>query len=80
MNFNLILYVILIYMSDTTIIDSELQKKLDDNKNNGLITKIWGEHMWESIHCIAFGYPVEPTCEQKEQYKDFFIQITKKIN
>jgi hypothetical protein len=62
-------------MSDTDIIDTELQKKLDDNKNNGLITKIWGEHMWESIHCVAFGYPVEPTNEQKEQYKNFFIQI-----
>ncbi len=53
--------------------NDELRKKLDDNKNNGLITKIWGEHFWETIHCIAAGYPVEPTPEQKEHYKNFFI-------
>jgi hypothetical protein len=49
--------------------------KLDDNKNNGLITKIWGPMMWESIHCIAFGYPIEPTSEQKENYKNFFLNL-----
>ena len=38
---------------------------IEDNKNNGLITKIWGQAMWESLHCIAFGYPIEPTDEQK---------------
>jgi hypothetical protein len=48
---------------------------LDDNKHNGLITKIWGPSMWESLHCIAFGYPIEPTCEQKQQYKDFFKNL-----
>ena len=31
---------------------------LDDNINNGLITKIWGPVVWESLHCIAFGYPI----------------------
>ena len=45
--------------------------ELDDNKNNGLITKIWGPAMWESIHCIAFGYPIEPTEEQKQNYKNY---------
>ena len=49
--------------------------ELDDNKNNGLITKIWGPAMWESIHCIAFGYPIEPTEEQKQNYKNFFLNL-----
>lgn len=48
---------------------------LDANKNNGLITKIWGPPMWESIHSIAFGYPVEPTEEHKINYKNFFINL-----
>jgi len=55
--------------------DDDITKKLNDNKNNGLITKIWGEHMWESVHCVSFGYPVEPTNEQKEQYKIFFTYL-----
>ena len=52
--------------------EHDINLSLNDNKNNGLITKIWGEHLWESVHCIAFGYPVKPTSEQKEQYRTFF--------
>lgn len=48
---------------------------INDNKNNGLITKIWGPAVWESLHCIAFGYPVEPTDEQKKSYKEFFTNL-----
>jgi hypothetical protein len=48
---------------------------INDNKNNGLITKIWGPPVWESLHCIAFGYPIEPTTEQKQNYKIFFTNL-----
>lgn len=47
-------------------------KLLDDNVNNGLITKIWGPPLWTSLHSITFGYPIHPTPEQKEDYKTFF--------
>lgn len=53
----------------------DIKSQLDDNKNNGLITKIWGPAMWESIQCVAFGYPLEPTPEQKKHYKDFFMNL-----
>lgn len=43
--------------------------------SNGLITKIWGPPFWTSLHCITFGYPVEPTEEHKKQYKEFFENI-----
>ena len=46
-----------------------------DNKNNGLITKIWGSAAWTFNHCVTFGYPIEPTEEQKEQYKRYFISL-----
>lgn len=46
---------------------------MTDNKNNGLITKIWGQFAWELYHSVTFGYPLEPTIEQKQQYKFFFI-------
>jgi len=48
---------------------------LDNNTNNGLITKIWGPAVWESLHCIAFGYPINPSDEDKKNYKDFFINL-----
>ena len=45
------------------------------NINNGLMTKIWGPHMWISIHSTTFGYPVNPTEDQKEQYKTFLTYL-----
>lgn len=48
---------------------------MTDNKNNGLITKIWGQCAWEFFHSVTFGYPLEPTIEEKQQYKNFFISI-----
>ncbi len=47
----------------------------DPNINNGLMTKIWGPHFWNTIHSVAFGYPVDPTDEQKTNYKNFFISL-----
>jgi hypothetical protein len=44
-------------------------------RNNGLMTKIWGPHMWFAIHSIAFGYPIEPTDEQKNHYRVFFENL-----
>lgn len=42
---------------------------LPENANNGMITKIWGPHAWVMFHSIAFGYPINPTEQQKEDYR-----------
>jgi hypothetical protein len=47
----------------------------EDNSNNGLITKIWGPHLWEALHAITFGFPKKPTDEQRENYKRFFTDV-----
>jgi hypothetical protein len=53
-----------------------IDNKNDDiNKYNGLMTRIWGPHIWESIHCITFGYPVEPTKEDITNFKNFFTYL-----
>ncbi len=49
--------------------------ELNDNKNNGLITKIWGPCAWEFLHSVSFGYPINPTAEEKEQYKNFIFSV-----
>ena len=47
--------------------------RVDEQPENfGLMTKIWGPAMWESLFCIAFGYPVNPTQQHKDDYKEFF--------
>jgi len=50
-------------------------QSLDESKSNGLITKIWGPHFWETLHCVSAGYPLEPTDEDKICYKDFYIAV-----
>src|SRR5438309_2304078 len=44
----------------------------NQNNNNGLLPRIWGPHVWKSLHCISFGYPINPSYEKKCQYRDFF--------
>lgn len=46
-----------------------------DNKNNGLITKIWGGPGWTFNHAVTFGYPIEPTDQHKKDYKNYFISL-----
>ena len=53
----------------------------DNNKNNGMMTKVWGPPGWMFLHCITFGYPVEIDYNnhehiiRKEKMKIFFESI-----
>jgi hypothetical protein len=54
----------------------KIESKSDDsNKNNGMITKIWGPGLWTALHSITFGYPIEPTKEQKKWYMIHFVSL-----
>jgi len=45
------------------------------NNSNGMISTIWGPVIWHYLHTISFNYPVNPTQEQKRQYKDLIFSI-----
>jgi hypothetical protein len=47
----------------------------DIDINNGLITKIWGPALWIGEHSISFGYPLNPTDEEKLAYKKHFESL-----
>jgi hypothetical protein len=55
----------------------------DANRDNGMITKVWGPPGWLFLHCITFGYPFKidttnPEHMQKQRdYRDFFTLIGK---
>jgi hypothetical protein len=53
----------------------KFQDKLDDYRNNGLITKIWGKPGWIFNHAVTFGYPLHPTPEDKFHYKNYFVML-----
>jgi hypothetical protein len=31
--------------------------------------------MWHFLHTMSFNYPVVPTCEEKQQYRDFVVSV-----
>jgi hypothetical protein len=37
--------------------------------------KIWGPHAWIFLHTITLGYPKNPTEQDKETYKNFFLSL-----
>lgn len=46
-----------------------------DYKNNGMMTKIWGHPGWIFNHSVTYGYPINPTPEQKLAYKIHFLNM-----
>ena len=37
--------------------------------------EIWGPHGWKFMHYLSFGYPDNPTTENKNHYKTFFLSL-----
>ena len=49
----------------------------DYNSGDGMLTSVWGPALWHSLHTMSFNYPVKPSKEQKQYYKDFFMNLQK---
>ena len=49
--------------------------KKDYNSGDGMLTTVWGPPMWHFLHTMSFNYPVEPTPEDKKNYKDFIYSL-----
>ncbi len=49
--------------------------KKDYNSGDGMVTFTWGPAAWHLLHTISFNYPVDPTTEQKKQYRDFILSL-----
>ena len=50
-------------------------KKSDLSSGEGMLTTVWGPSMWHVLHTMSFNYPVEPTPDQKTQYRDFILNL-----
>lgn len=49
--------------------------KKDFLSGDGMMTKIWGPAMWHYLHTMSFNYPVNPTNEDKKNYRDFVLNL-----
>lgn len=61
--------------SNTKTRSKRVFKKSDFYSGDGMVTKIWGPVAWTLLHTISFNYPVNPTLEQKHQYRDFILSL-----
>jgi len=52
-----------------------LFSKKDLSSGDGMLTTVWGPSMWHALHTISFNYPVEPTNDQKRQYRSFLMNL-----
>ena len=49
--------------------------KKDFYSGDGFVTSVWGPPTWHLLHTISFNYPVKPTKEQKEHYRNFILNL-----
>jgi hypothetical protein len=49
--------------------------KKDYESGDGMMTKIWGPALWHYLHTMSFNYPVEPTLENKKNYRNFVLNL-----
>ena len=42
----------------------------DYDSGNGMLTDIWGACQWHVLHTMSFNYPVKPSPEQKQWYRN----------
>ena len=50
-------------------------KKGDFYSGDGFLVSVWGPPMWHFLHTMSFNYPVNPSQEDKEHYRDFVLSL-----
>ena len=50
-------------------------KPSDSKSGDGMLTTVWGPSLWHYLHTMSFNYPVEPTKEQKQIYRNFVLSL-----
>jgi len=50
-------------------------KPSDSKSGDGMLTTVWGPSLWHFLHTMSFNYPVEPTPQQKKDYRDFILNL-----
>jgi hypothetical protein len=43
--------------------------------NDGMLTTVWGPSTWHLLHTMSFNYPVNPSCDDKENYRNFVLNL-----
>lgn len=49
--------------------------KDDYNSGDGMLTSVWGPAQWHFLHTMSFNYPVNPTKEDKHNYRNYVLNL-----
>ena len=47
----------------------------DYKSGDGMLVGIWGPAQWHFLHTMSFNYPVNPTSQDKKNYKDYVLNL-----
>ena len=47
----------------------------DYNSNDGFLNTVWGPTQWHMLHTISFNYPVNPSEEEKNNYRNYMLSL-----
>lgn len=50
-------------------------KKKDFISGDGMMTTIWGPSTWHFLHTVSFNYPINPTDDDKKNYKNLILNL-----
>ena len=53
----------------------KVYSRKDYNSGDGMLTTVWGPALWHYLHTMSFNYPVNPTPQDKQYYKDFIYNL-----
>jgi len=53
----------------------KVYKKKDYQSNDGMLTTVWGPSTWHLLHTMSFNYPVNPSCVDKINYRNFVLNL-----
>ena len=43
--------------------------------NDGMLTNVWGPSAWHFLHTMSFNYPMNPTCDDKRNYRNHILNL-----
>jgi len=49
--------------------------KEEYKSGDGMLTTVWGPGVWHFLHTMSFNYPVNPTIEEKNHYRNFVLSL-----
>ena len=53
----------------------KIYTKKDYKSGDGMLTSVWGPSLWHYLHTMSFNYPVNPTNQDKKNYKAFVMSL-----